>query len=123
MPKTLMVRRLTSKNTGTVAAYGALTVGTRIHMDEDVCRALKMLLEDVFQLLDSMVAFIQGQIPRHDQVKIDMDAISGTPGAKFVHINPMVLAVFREDPRNFLQQAWVRLVHQPRETVAPASSP
>ena len=92
-------------------------------MDDHVARFGLRLVDDVLYLLDDAVALLQVPVARQGQVKIDVQAGAGAPGAQAVHVDPGDLAAVLEGVDDVRQHRRVGLVHQPRDGLAQQAHP
>ena len=111
-PEALHFRGGETMLAGLVAADGALRFHAGVRMDEDVSLTRKIIVQDLFQLFDFIMAGLQGEVPGQDEMEVDKDAGAGPAGPELVDVNPHMPAVIGDDPADFFQKLGVGFVHE-----------
>ena len=93
----------------------ALAVGAWIKVDKNICAAREVRTEYGFKFLYFAMPILQREIFRQDQVKIDVDSITGFPRPEPMHIDPQIFAMLIQESADLLQERGIGFVHQPRE--------
>ena len=83
-----MNHALSAQIAWSMATHRAFRIQTGIQMNEEVRRAAEVPAEDSLQFFDLPMALLQGKISRENQVEVNMDQPSGSPGPQPMHINP-----------------------------------
>jgi hypothetical protein len=95
-------------------AYGALGLDAWFRMDHGLHHALQLIFENAPQLHDFRVCDIETQLTRQNEVKIEKEPISGSPGPKSMNVDPRLPAVVIDQATNIIQETGIGGIHQPR---------